>query len=251
MLQQISGVVITKNEEHNIRDCILSLQKVADEIIVLDSFSSDRTEQICIELGVRFEQHPFEGMIEQKREVVSRVTKSHVLLLDADERLSHELIQFIKSEKENGLKVAYQFNRLNNYCGRWIKYCGWYPDQKIRLWKAGATEIKGVNPHDEVVAKKGIEVETVQEDILHYSYRSIEEHERQIINYSSIAAQEAYARGKRTHKAATYIKPAFKFFRDYILKLGFMDGYHGWLVCRMGAHAKRMKYLKLYALQKR
>lgn len=250
-MQQISGVVITKNEEQNIKDCILSLQKVATEIIVLDSFSSDRTEQICRDLGVRFEQHPFDGMIQQKSRVIEMASKSHVLLLDADERLSPELIEYIECEREGGLKDAYEFNRLNNYCGKWIRHCGWYPDRKIRLWRKGCVEVVGTNPHDLYVAREGISVNRTELDLYHYTYTSIEQHERQIITFSTMAAREAYNKGIRTTLIATYVKPAFKFFRDYILKLGFLDGYHGWLVCRMGAHAKRMKCVKLYALQKK
>ena len=250
MPQEITGVVITKDEEDNIRDCILSLKKVASRIIVLDSFSTDGTESICREKGVLFLQHPFDGMIQQKNRVIQMVETSHVLLLDADERLSPELTNYLLKEQSQGLKAAYEFNRLNNYCGQWIRHCGWYPDRKIRLWERGAVDVLGTNPHDFYAAKEGVKVQRTNLDLHHFTYSSIEEHEQQIIKFTTAAAKGAFGKGKRTTLFATYVKPAFKFFRDYILKAGFLDGYHGWIVCRMGAHAKRMKYLKLLSLQK-
>lgn len=131
---KLSAVIITYNEEDNIERCLESLEKTADEILVVDSFSSDRTAEICKSKGVEFIQHSFEGHIEQKNYALSRASNDYVLSLDADEALSDKLIQSIRAAKQNWSTNGYSVNRLTNYCGKWIRHCGWYPDKKIRLW---------------------------------------------------------------------------------------------------------------------
>ena len=132
----LSAVIITYNEEKNIERCLLSLKGVVDEIVVVDSFSQDRTEAICAQYGVKFIQHAFEGHIQQKNWAITQASSPYVLSLDADEALSDELRQSILEAKNNWTAQGYFFNRLNNYCGQWIRHSGWYPDRKLRLWDA-------------------------------------------------------------------------------------------------------------------
>ena len=142
---KISAVIITYNEERNIGSCLDSVKAVADEIVVVDSYSTDKTQEICSRMNVKFLQHHFEGHIEQKNYAVSCVQYGHVLSLDADEILSEKLKQSIIAAKQNWRFDGYSFNRSTNYCGNWIRHSGWYPDTKLRLWNrtkgAGAESI--------------------------------------------------------------------------------------------------------------
>ena len=246
----ISGVVLTYNEERDIRRCLESLQGVVDEIIVLDSFSSDQTEKICREYTDLFYQAPFAGYVEQKNAALKYASHPYVLSLDADEALTNELKNSILKKKESGLdeQVAYRFNRRNNFCGHWVKRCGWYPDQKVRLWKLSEAKWAGVNPHDKV----NIPFEEAQHlsgDLLHYSFYTEEEHFRQIENFSTIKAKAAFASGKRTNWIDMLIAPAFKFFRDYIIKLGILEGKVGWNISKNSAYSKYLLKKKLKQLQ--
>ena len=149
---KISATIITFNEERNIKKCIESLLEVADEVIVVDSFSTDDTERICKSFDkLKFYKHSFEGHIQQKNFAVSKTSYNFVLSLDADEQLSNDLINEINNIKIKKVTIpsAYSMPRLNNYCGKWIRHCGWYPDRKIRLWDKRIGTWGGTNPHDE------------------------------------------------------------------------------------------------------
>ena len=145
---KLSVVIITFNEEKNIERCLTSVKDIADEIVVLDSFSKDKTAEICINHGVKFFQHTFDGHIQQKNRAITYANFPHILSLDADETLSSELAESIKKVKQNFSKDGYYINRLTNYCGHWVKHCGWYPDAKLRLWDSRKGQWTGTNPHD-------------------------------------------------------------------------------------------------------
>ena len=247
---KISAVIITYNEEINIARCIDSLKNVADEIVVLDSFSTDRTPEICKEKGVRFFQHEFDGHIQQKNRVITFASNSHCLSLDADETLSPELEKSILQVKENFSADGYYFNRLNWYCGRWIKHCGWYPDRKLRLFERSKGEWTGVNPHDCYEIKKGGKTDYIKGDLLHYSYLSISQHINQVEKFTSIAANADVERGKTTSLFKIIFYPGWKFIRNYIFKLGILDGYQGYLVCRISAQAAFYKNIKIKEILK-
>ena len=247
---EISAVIITYNEEDNIRRCLESLVDIATEIIVVDSFSTDRTKAICEEYDVKFFEHDFEGHVEQKNYAASLASHDYILSLDADECLSDELKSSIMNIKNGQVQPAYSFNRLTNYCGTWIRYCGWYPDTKIRLWNKHAGHWGGLNPHDKIILNDNIRPTHLKGDLLHYSYKSIDQHLDQIKFFSTIGSKAALQNGKRSNLFKVIFAPVFKFIKDYILRLGILDGYHGYVVCRMGAIAKFMKYHKLLLLQK-
>ena len=248
---RLSVVIITFNEERNIERCIRSVQEVADEVIVVDSFSTDQTESICKKYGVRFIRHPFEGHIEQKNFAISQASFQHILSLDADEALSEKLKASILNLKQNWKQGAYNMNRLTNYCGKWIKHGGWYPDRKIRLFEKGKGKWGGQNPHDKFLPDNPQQVGFVEGDLLHYSYYSIEGHIMQINKFTEIGAQSAHRAGIHSNILKLIFNPAFKFVRDYFLKLGFLDGYYGYVISRISAHATFLKYAKLRELDKK
>ena len=247
---KISGVIITYNEEGNISDCLDSLVPVVDEIVVVDSYSTDRTKEICLEKGANVYQNEFLGHIEQKNFAITKASFPHVLSLDADERLSPELSKSILAVKDNWQADAYFLNRLNNFCGKWIKHSAWYPDKKLRLWDSRKGIWGGVNPHDKFIMKKGSTLSRLDGDLLHYSFKSIEEHKKQIQLFSGIKAQKAFDKGEKFALVKLIIKPVFKFVRNYILKLGFLDGYYGFVICANSSWAEFLRYYKLIKLNR-
>lgn len=248
---KLSVVIITFNEEKNIGDCLESVKEVADEIIVLDSFSTDRTEEICKEYQVKFSQHRFAGYVEQKNLVLKEAQYEYVLSMDADERLSDRLKSEILKVKENPEYEAYQFNRLTSYNGKWIKHSGWYPDIKLRLWKKGLGKWGGRNPHDRFEMKRKVKVKHLPGDILHYSFYSIEEHVIQTNRFSSIGAQTLFEEGKNVTSLKLYFAPFIKFLRDYVKNRGFLDGWQGLTICRINALGTYLKYAKLRELHRK
>jgi glycosyltransferase involved in cell wall biosynthesis len=175
-MEPVSVVIITFNEAENIGRCIDAAAKVAAEVVVLDSYSTDATEIIARQKGAHFFQHKFEGHIQQKNKALSFAKYEWVLSLDADEVLSEEAIQQIQQLKDWNKYDAFSFNRLNNYCGQWIKHGGWYPDRKIRLFKKSVGKWGGTNPHDKFELNNRSNVKHIDADILHYSYRTQAEH---------------------------------------------------------------------------
>ncbi|MCR9098555.1 MAG: glycosyltransferase family 2 protein [bacterium] len=247
---RISGVIITLNEARHIRACIQSMLPVVDEVVVVDSFSTDETPAICQELGVRFLQHPFEGHIEQKNYAMQQAKHDCVLSLDADERVSEAMAEAILTVKQNWAADGYAFNRLNNYCGHWLRYA-WYPDRKTRLWDRRRGQWGGTNPHDRVILPKG-QVEHLGVDLLHYPYRNVLEHAEQLLKFADIDAKFKNAGGHRVSLFRDLILgPCFKFFKLYILKRGFLDGLYGFLYCCMAAGFNFLKYARLWELNRR
>ena len=246
----LSAVIITFNEEKNIERCLTSLTGVVDEIVVVDSFSTDRTKEICLSFGARFIEHKFEGHIQQKNWAKEQAMHSFVLSLDADEALDETLRKSILQIKTNPQKHGYYLNRFTNYCGYWVKHCGWYPDRKLRLWYASKGKWGGMNPHDRFMLDAGdSQTGYLKGNILHYSYYSIEEHYKQANKFSTIAAQSYFSQGRRTNRFLMLLKPVARFIRSYFLKLGFLDGKYGYIICRIQSYEVKLKYQKLYALQ--
>jgi len=248
---KISAVVITYNEENNIGRCLESLMDTVDQIVVVDSYSSDATGAICKEKGVDFIQHPFEGHIEQKNYALSCASSDYVLSLDADEALSETLMESIRAAKENWNADGYRVNRLTNYCGKWIRHCGWYPDKKIRMWDRRKGHWGGVNPHDHVTMAKESRLHHLDGDLLHFSYSTIQNHISQINSFSDIAARAAFEKGRRSNLVLDIcLNPMLTFLKKYLLKLGVFDGYEGFVISISTAYGKFLKYIKLRELEK-
>ena len=246
----ISVAIITYNEERNISRCLDSVKNLADEVVIIDSFSTDRTKEICLSNGVKFIEHVFQGYIEQKNFALSQTKHSHALLLDADEALNPELYNAILKEKKNDFPFdAYTMNRCTNYCGKFIRHGLWYPDRKLRLLDKNKGHWGGINPHDKIEMNKKTSIKHLPGDILHYSYNSIEEHIKQNEKFSSISAESLYKQGKRSSILKIIFSPVWTFFSGYFLKLGFLDGKYGWVIAKKTAQLSFLKYKKLQQKQ--
>ncbi len=244
----ISAAIICFNEERNIDRCLSSLVDVADEIVVVDSFSTDRTKEICLSYGVRFVEHKFNGHIQQKNYALSQTTHNMVISLDADEALTPELKASILEFKSHPKGAVCEMNRLTNYCGSWVRHCGWYPDTKVRLFDKTLCKWGGVNPHDKVIVPAQLEVNHLKGDLLHYSYYTRDDHYRQIEYFSKIAATELYNQGKNVSFVVVVIKVIAQFVKSFLLKVGFLDGRTGWTISRLSAYATFRKYSNLRKL---
>ena len=247
---KISVVIITYNEEKNLGKCIDSVRPVADEIIVVDSFSKDRTRAICEEKGVQFIEHPFKSHFDQKNFAVGEASFEYILSLDADEYLSEELAKSILEVKKTWPFEAYRMNRLSNYGGKWIKHGNWYPDQKIRLWNKRIGVWGGENPHERVVLKRGTKVMHLQGDMLHRAYKDSTETLVKIQRYSEIFARENVNR-KTSSVPKIIFRSTFEFFKSYFLKRGFLDGFEGLMVAVAVANHVFYKYAKLFEINHR
>ncbi|HEY0655725.1 MAG TPA: glycosyltransferase family 2 protein [Chryseosolibacter sp.] len=242
---KLSVVIITFNEEQNIGDCLESVLKVADEIVVVDSFSTDNTKGICDRYAVRFIQNRFDGHIQQKNFAMSQASHDVILSLDADERLDAALAEEIKRVKSNFTGTGYSVNRLNNYCGKFVRFGEWNPDWKIRLWDRRKGAWGGENPHDQVILKDARPIK-LKGRLLHFTYRTVSAHFLQMHKFSDIAASESFKRGKRSvFVVHQVLYPFFYFFKVYFLKLGFLDGYSGYVLAVHAAYYRFLKYTKL------
>lgn len=247
----LSAVIITKNEAKNIGRCLDSLKDVANDIVVVDSGSTDRTEEICKEKGARFHYHEWEGYKEQKNFANSLAQHPLILSIDADEALSEDLRVSILNIKQAPEADGYVMNRMTNYCGKWIRYSGWYPDRKLRLFNRDKFEWGGEKIHEVVIAREeDNKVVRLKGDLHHYSYYSISEHIAQANHFTDLTAELAVEKGKKAGIIKILFSPVIKFIRDYIFKLGFLDGYYGYVVCRISAQATFMKYSKIRQIRK-
>jgi len=250
---KISVVIITLNEEKNLSRCLESVKRIADEIIILDSFSTDRTIQIAQEYNTTIFQEKFLGYGAQKNLATEKASNNWVVSLDADEALSIELEKSILEVKHNPTYSIYELARLNNYCGKWIRHCGWYPDKKIRLYDRTKGSWRGEKIHESwEPTNKNEKVGKLKGDLLHYSYYTISDHIRQIEKFTEMSALESVSQGKTCSILKIWIVPIWIFLLNYFLRLGFLDGEKGYLVCKFSAHAAFIKYSKIrqYALFK-
>ncbi len=248
-MDRISAVIITHNEARNIGRCIASLKGIADEVVVVDSGSIDETERICREAGAVFFHHDWAGYSAQKNYAETLATGDWILSLDADEALSDELRESLL-ELKGAMpqeRTVYSFSRLTNFSGRWIRHCGWYPDEKIRLWPKGTCRWEGL-VHEELQMGSEMRRRRLSGDLLHYSYYSVEELAERQVKYASLAAQKAHEGGKRCPCGALWLKPAWTFVRNYFFRGGFLDGRAGFVVCRMTAFYTLVKYARLKEL---
>jgi len=243
---KLSAVIITFNEEKNLARCIESLLPVTDELVVVDSFSTDKTKAIALQYGAKFFENEFKGHIEQKNYAITCASSPYILSLDADEALDETLQEEIKKIKNNWAHLGYSMNRLTNYCGNWIYHCGWYPDTKLRLWDSRQGQWTGINPHDEFKLFNLKEpIQKLKGNILHYSYYTLEDHYKQVEYFTSIAAKANFKLGKKSYFYHLFFSPIVKFIQSYFFKLGFLDGKAGFTICRISAYASWLKYYKL------
>lgn len=247
---KISAVIITFNEEKNIQKCIDSVKDVVDEIIVVDSFSSDKTEEICKKNNdVKFLQHEWKGYGQQKNWGNRQCRYDYILSLDADESLSEELKEAILKIKKDWQYDVYSVNRLTCFQGRKLKHC-LYPDRQLRLFDRRKTQWNENKVHEKIIITENIKVKHIHKDILHFANQNIEELVYTLNQYSTLKAQHSFELGKNPSIFKMIFSPIFSFIRTYILKMGFLDGIPGFVTCLNMAHYRFLKYAKLIELHK-
>lgn len=249
-MSMISAVIITLNEEKYIEQCLKSLTGVADEIIVVDSFSTDSTEKICTDFNVKFHQHAFTGFMDQKNYAVSLASNKYIISLDADEALSEELRKSILAEKADLKLDGYYFSRLNNFCGQWMRHSAWYPDRQLRLFNREKGKWGPINVHETFNMPPGSNTGRLNGDILHWAHESAAELTGKIRSYSEIAARDYYKAGKKVPFFSPVFHLIWRFIVTYFLHLGFLDGKNGLVICYLGAWSSYLKYSKLRRLNR-
>ena len=248
-MPKLSVTIITRDEEANIRRALDSVA-FADQIVVVDSGSTDNTCRIAGEYTDQILFNEWPGHIKQKQFAVDAAAHDWILSLDADEQVSEPLAEKIRQVMSGEPKAdAYQVNRRSFYLGRWIRHSGWYPDRRIRLFNRTRARWGGYDPHDQVVCDG--HTERIEADLHHFSYRDLSHHMDTINRYTSIMADRLYEKGKRASIADVLFRPAFTLFKKLVLKAAFLDGYPGLVIAATSAVSVFCKYVKLRELDKK
>jgi len=242
-MAQLSAVIITCNEEDNIARCLDSV-RFADEIIVVDSGSTDNTVAISKKRGAEVYHKSWEGYGPAKQEAVRRASGEWILSIDADEVVTPELGREIKDIVSGELPYSgYYLKRKTMFMNRWIYHCGWYPDYILRLFRKSAGDFSDSAVHEKVIVggKKGY----LSGELLHYSYRTMEQYFDKFNRYTSLGAEEAYRAGRRAGWYEITVRPLAAFFKHYIARQGFKDGLEGFIISALSSMGVMTKYLKL------
>jgi glycosyltransferase involved in cell wall biosynthesis len=246
---RVSACIITLNEEDRMADCIRSVDW-CDEVVVVDSHSADRTRQIAAGMGARVIERDWPGHVAQKEFAIRAAQNDWVFCIDADERVSPALREEILRIRDRGFQgaVGWKMPRMSSYLGKWIRHGTWYPDLSLRLFDRRHGHWGGNDPHDrvELDGPPG----RLTNRLLHHPYRTFAEHLQTIDRYTTIMAQGLWERGRRAHLSDVALRPAVRFFRFYVLKAGFLEGWRGLLLAYLAAHYVRLKYAKLLVLQR-
>jgi glycosyltransferase involved in cell wall biosynthesis len=248
--EKLSACVITFQEEDRIEDCLESLA-FCDELVVVDSRSTDRTRELAAARGARVVERDWPGHVKQKEFAIRLASHEWVLCVDADERVSDELRREIVALRDGGFAghAGWSFPRKTFYLGRFVEHGLWYPDRQLRLFDRRRGRWGGHDPHDRVELEGS--AGKLRGDLLHYSYRGLDDHLRTIEKYTTIMAQGMRERGVRASALDLVTHPAARFLRGYVLKLGFLDGWRGLLIACLAAYYAMLKYAKLLVAQRR
>ena len=241
----ISACIVAMNEEDRLDACLDTLGW-CDELLVVDSHSTDKTRELAAARGARVIERDWPGHVAQKEFAVRAARHDWVLCVDADERVSPELRAAIEAERARGFAAAagYELSRVSSYLGRWIRHGTWYPDWKLRLFDRRRGGWGGRNPHDRVSVEGT--VSRLEGELLHDPYRSFDEHLRTIDRYTSIMAEEMRAEGRRARLSDVILRPPARFLVFFVWRRGFLDGWRGLLLAYLAAHYVRLKYAKLW-----
>ena len=243
----LSVIIITHNEAGNIADCLAGVS-FADEIVVLDSGSTDQTVELARAAGAIVHISPnWPGFGPQKNRVLALAGGDWVLSLDADERVTPELAAQIQKAMAGGAGLSYKLPRLTQFCGRWIYHCGWTPDHVLRLFKRGEARFSDDMVHERLVLSQG-QIKCLQAPLLHFSYPTPAHYWRKLEHYSQAWARQRHAVGQTTSMSRAALAGVVTFVRTYFFRLGFLDGAMGFAVCTMQAQAAFGKYFALYCL---
>ena len=247
-MAKISACIISFNEEKKIEDCLKSLQPVVDEIIIVDSNSTDGTLDIARRYTDKISQHDFIGYGKQKNLALDEATHDWVISLDCDERLSEELQDSLLTIKDNlGTDSVYSMSRKTFYVYRWLNHC-WYPDRKIRLFNKTKNRWSDDNVHESIDIKN-METKNLDGDILHYSFDSLSDHLKTIDKFTLIGADDLLKKGKTISVISPMTHASWTFFKLYILKRGFLDGFAGLTVSVLSYMHVFIKYSRAYMMQ--
>ncbi len=247
-MTSISAVIITFNEERNIKRCIESLLPVMDEIIIIDSFSTDRTKELCLSYPVVFKEKSWEGYSDAKNFGNSLAKYEFIFSIDADESISEDLQNELILLKSQKIKGNYSVNRLTNYCNHWIYYSGWFPDWKTRLFSKEISYWNNEIVHEELVHSLKIESTQLSGLLYHYSYYSHQQHKEKADKYSLLTARKYFEQKKTVSVISPYLSACSRFLSMYILKRGFLDGYSGFMIAKISAQSNIVKYKELLRL---
>jgi glycosyltransferase involved in cell wall biosynthesis len=246
-LLKISAILVTLNEEANLPRAIESL-RCCDEIVVVDSGSTDRTVEIATRLGARVVESEWMGYAAQKNFAAQQAAHDWVLCLDADEALSEALEAEIWEIKRSGPQAdGYTIPRLAQYMGRWILHSGWHPDRKVRLYNRLKAKWVGRYVHESVQVEG--RVAHLQSNLLHYTCDSITQHLKTLDRYTTLAARELVAERRTVPLWRMFASPPWTFFKTYVLKRGFQDGFEGLVIAYMAALYVFVKYAKARSMQ--
>jgi len=246
-MDKLSVILITKNEAANIRACLASVAW-ADEIIVVDSGSTDATVAIAHEFTSRVYKHDWPGFGAQKNRALAYAANEWVFSIDADERATPELRAAIETvlRKKGDACVAYRVPRLSSYCGRFMRHSGWYPDRIVRLFRRDAAHFSDDLVHERLLVEG--QVGQLDGELLHYAFDSIEEVLRKVDQYSSAGAQMMHERGRQVSLSGAVLRGLWSFLRTYVLRGGFLDGREGFMLAVSNAEGTYYRYLKLMLL---
>jgi len=247
-MEKLSTVIMTYNEAAHIGKCVKSVLPFSDEVLVVDSFSTDDTVQIAQVLGATILQNKFDGYIEQRKFCIKNATHSFVFVIDADEAVSEALLHEILKEKENPTSSAYIINRLNSIGNIWIHYGGWHPDWKLRLFFKDKVKVVGEQPHDKIILIDKTKPQKLKGNLLHYSDANLTDRNETVNKHSTSAAQYLFDKGKRTNVFRILFKPLYRFINEYFFKLGFLDGVIGYFVAKSNAQYVFLREIKLWEL---
>ncbi len=247
---EVSAIVVCFNEEDNIGLCLESL-KWCDEIVVVDSFSTDRTVEICRKYTDRVIQRSWAGYRDQKAFAHAQATKKWVFLVDADERVPAELRDEIQGalNRWGDRYAAFSVPRLVYYLGRWWWRGGWYPDIKVRLFRRDRARWGGSDPHEKILVDG--KVKRLRHPLHHYSYKNIEDHLGRINHFTSVSSRELRRQGRRWQWTDSWCRPALRFFHFYLWKRGFVEGFPGFFAAVTAAVYVYLRYAKLRELELR
>jgi glycosyltransferase involved in cell wall biosynthesis len=246
---QLSACIIARDEEDRIEPCLASLAW-CDEILVVDAHSTDRTREISAAHGARVIERDWPGHVVQKEFAIRQAHHDWVLCVDADERVSADLRTEIETLREAGFPghAGWRMPRLSSYLGRWIRHGSWYPNRQLRLFDRRRGRWTGRDPHDRVEIDGPLG--TLRGELLHHPYRDFADHLDTIDRYTSIAAQRLHEEGRRARWVDIALRPPWRFLRFYLLEAGFLEGWRGLVMAYLAAHYVRLRYLKLWLLER-
>ena len=248
-MDRLTVIILTLNEERNISDCLESV-KWADQIIVVDSGSTDRTTELAARYTASILRVSWRGYGAARNSGLDRSDGDWILWLDADERVPPELAEEIRGILAGGSPAVtgYQVARRAYFCGKWIRHCGWYPSRVTRLFRRGRGRFSETNVHEQLVLEGS--VKTLRNDLLHFTDPDLQHYFTKFNTYTTLAAHDMRAAGRQFHLADILLRPAFQFIKMYVVRRGFLDGIHGFILCVASSAYVFTKYAKLWELKR-